>query len=29
MKEDLSLFGSQRDSILSKWETLAGSKNEA
>ncbi len=29
MKEDLSLFGSQRDSILKKWETLAGSKNEA
>ena len=28
MKEDLSLFGSQRDSILSKWETLAGAKNE-
>ena len=29
MKEDLSLFGAQRDSILEKWETLAGSKNEA
>jgi len=28
MKEDLSLFGSQRESILSKWETLTSAKTE-
>ncbi|HIW21320.1 MAG TPA: ABC transporter substrate-binding protein [Candidatus Dorea intestinavium] len=28
MKEDLSLFGSQRDTILEKWETLMGDKGE-
>jgi len=28
MKEDLSLFGSERESILSKWETLTSAKTE-
>lgn len=28
MKEDLSLFGKNRDAILEKWETLAGDKSE-
>lgn len=28
MKEDLSLFGSQRDTILEKWEALMGDKGE-
>ncbi|MDO4265473.1 MAG: ABC transporter substrate-binding protein [Eubacteriales bacterium] len=28
MKEDLSLFGANRDDILAKWEVLAGDKSE-
>ena len=28
MDEDLSLFGSQREAILAKWDELAGDKSE-
>ena len=28
MKEDLSLFGSQRSAILDKWNTMIGDKAE-
>lgn len=28
LKEDLSLFGKNRDAILAKWDTLAGAKSE-
>ena len=28
MDEDLSLFGSQRETILAKWDELAGDKSE-
>lgn len=28
MKEDLSLFGSERTEILDKWSTLMGDKGE-
>ena len=28
MDEDLSLFGSERENILAKWDELAGDKSE-